>query len=311
MMNKLLIFLLISLIGILITSCPSTENGNDDPENGNPITKSISGTIHDSYSAEPVSGVSVSFGDTSTTTDGTGAFTLTITQTPVNGKLKDTFIMYGEGYQFLYIEELSIDIEKTYDIDIPISPQNFGGYTMKELTGDIFYSDGTTEISMFSSPVINIFNGIENYNMNPLYIDSYLIDTPISGNDCLITGYADLDPNPLIFTEVGVDLSGTSPITIDITEPAPASIDTIAVNYDSAGNTAYSPLPFTVPALFYKFKPKSPSIDLLICTISGFNLSFFISLNPFSLKICCFSLSVNFAGIQVAMNNKRKRQVVE
>lgn len=228
-------FLLI--ITIVLAGCP-TNNGNGNG-NGNPETKTVSGTIYDSYSTEPVAGVTVSFGGTSTTTDGNGVFSLTITQTPEDGTLKGDFLMYDDGYQFIYIEEILIDVDTTYDLNIPITPQSTIGYTTKEVTGDIFHSDGTTEIIMLSALDIDILNGNGSHNASDLYIDSYSINTPVFGDDCLLSGFAEIGADSFMFMEPDTDLSGASPITLDITEPAPGTIDTISITFNTIGNTAY------------------------------------------------------------------------
>ena len=214
----------------LMTGC-SSEN---DPD---PVSSTITGTVYDSFTTEPVAGITMAYGSASTTTNGSGAFTLEISGVPENGIIKDSFIMYGGDYAFMYIEELSIDPDNPPNPHIPVSPQSTSGYTTKELTGDFFFNDGTTEISM-SSIIINISNGEKYYRASDLYFNGYSITTPVYGSDCLVSGYAALSTDPFMFLLPTLDLSGASPITLDITEPDPGDIDTISVTFNETGNTA-------------------------------------------------------------------------
>ncbi len=232
------IFLLFFLtLGLLFTGCPPATTVTEPPgPTPDPVTETITGNVYDEITGDPVSGITVSLDNEQDTTDASGNFSISISKSPVGGKIIASLGVYGTGYLFKYYEDVEIDTETTYDLSIPVLKDS--AYDSFEITGNIFYSNGTTEIPMFSSITLYIFNGKGKDTVYPIYTSNYLTWTSTYGPNCLIVGYVvpSDDSTPFFFIKKNVDIQ--SDITLDITQPNPSSTS-VTLNFAEAGNYAY------------------------------------------------------------------------
>lgn len=219
----------IGLFGLL-TGCP--DNGVGPSQDG--VTKKISGVVRDSISGDPVSGVTVTFGDSSTTTGADGSFSLDLGVT--SGVATGSWSTSASEYEYNYWEGVVVDTSK--DSDLRVYIKNPGVYT----AGKDGYStrkidltvkeDGGTEIQTgwkLSGKVLNSNGGLGWFYCTYTNGGPNIVDTPTFGSDCLVVANVKDDTDALQFVVWAkqVDLSvSTTPLTL--TEIAGTSMDITA-----------------------------------------------------------------------------------
>lgn len=225
----------IGLFGLLM-GCP--DNGVGPSPDG--VTKKISGVVRDSVSGDPVSGVDVTFADSSTTTGVDGSFSLDlgVTSDVVTG----SFSTSASGYEYNYWEEVVADTSKDSDLQVYIKNPGVDtagpsgadpGYTTQQLNLTVKDS-GNNEIPTgwkLSGKVLNsdggvAYLGIHNYTNG----GSNIVDNPTLGSDCLVVANVRDNTDALQFvvwaSQVGISSSAMTSLTL--TETACTSVDITA-----------------------------------------------------------------------------------
>ncbi len=217
-MKKFGLFILLCALCVLLASC-KTE----------PVDGTLKGTVHDRASGLPVSGVTVSFGSQSATTNSSGSFNLGLGDT--SGTVSDSFSMYATGYGFLYMTKVDLDAGTSTSVSFIVAPQDTAGYTTKTINGVLTDSSGTawTAGKDYNGNVTTLTGGAGGFWAQVGAAGAYSITTSAFSDDCLLWFYTPFQ------TMVKADLSGSSPITLDVQQPQPGEYTDIDIS-GNAGN---------------------------------------------------------------------------
>ncbi len=215
----LLLFMVLGFYGCNLQSAGSGNN-------------TYSGTVVDWFTGNPVSGATVAFGSYSATSAADGTFSMNLGQQ--TGTLTGDYSVYATGYQFLYVNSVTLNAASNLKLTIPLlhTPTIFAAHTV---SGKIYKSDGITEASTqtVTMVVLNASGGF--YSSQFTYTSGstgYSITTPTFGTDCLVEVQAPGDSFVVIVNKV--DLSGSS-TTLNLTEPS----STTSVTANGTSGNAY------------------------------------------------------------------------
>lgn len=215
------LFLLLCGLCVFLTSCPAPSG---------PVEGTLKGTVHDKDSGLPVSGVTVSFGSHSATTDSSGSFSLGVGAT--SGTVTDSFSIYADGYGFLFLNKADLDASSSTSVSLLVTPLDNSGYTLKTISGVLKDSSGDpwTEGDDYNGDVVTLTGGEGGFWATVGDDGAYSIYTRAFSDDCLIWFY-----NPFQ-TMVKADLSGPSPIKLDVEQPQPGEYTDVDVSGEAGSH---------------------------------------------------------------------------
>ena len=219
----------LAALGLVFTGC---DLGGDGGE-----TNKITGVVRDSVSGDLVAAVTVSFGSSTDTTGGDGAFSFDLGAS--SGTLIRSWSTSASGYHFEYWEEVAVDASQDVDLQVYIGPIDNSGYPTRQI--DLTVKDsGGAEIPTgwaVSLGVLNKNGGRDDWVADDLtYINGgpNTLDTHTFGSDCLVVAAVEDNTGAPQFVAWArqVDLSAaTTPLTLTAT--AGTAVDITA---DAIGN---------------------------------------------------------------------------
>jgi hypothetical protein len=235
---------------VLLTGCPSpvTAPPADGEEGG---AKYLTGIVYDSVTGDAVSGADVCFGDSRSETESDGSFSISLGET--GAVLVDSWLVFKDNYEFLYIDRVSVDSGTNWEITCPIRKSDLSAYDATQtISGSVSFAeggdvpDGSFVIELYG------FDGTWRHHEGELSESRYSITTTETSDDCLLILLVDpSEGNDFVVMVQGVDLSG-SPVELDLQEPDSGFID-VEVSASLVGNrgSCYFVTPYgTIPGLF-------------------------------------------------------------
>jgi hypothetical protein len=256
------------LVLLLAAGCPSPSG---TPAPGPSEHKaSIKGTVFDSVTGEPVAGVTVGFAGARAGTDAAGRFTLDLgTDT---GTLRGSWSVHKEGYQFSYLQEVSVDASRDWEISVPTRRCARSAYSDRASVFGKVYSSPGVEVALGSKITAYLFSASGAFNAYPNlpYDGQYTFSTPISCADCLLVALVEpVGSESFVAMAQGLDLTGLGPVRQDVTAPESGYTD-VLITPSRAGNVAscsfvtkYGLVPAffsaTVPTTTWRFSTAAPT----------------------------------------------------
>ncbi len=186
----------------------------------------ISGTVTDAYTGEPIEGVTVVFGSYSDATDAAGEYSIEvpISVTSVAG----TFVAYkGLEYAFRACAGIAVDPTSDPVYDFDLVPNDPSGYSEVNLSGKIYDNTGTelgdsTDIwFLFANAGGGRSRGSASYN-DPA--PGYSVATKTTGSNCFMAVGTDFT-----FYQIGKNLS-VDLTNHDLTQPPAIDYDSVTLN---------------------------------------------------------------------------------
>lgn len=222
---------LLSILSVLIILIGCSDLGLNSPSG-----YTISGKVIDFITGDGVSGAKVGFGQNIVTTDFNGNYSFTLAE---NEKITGNFyVCKGLEYQFLVFSGLNITLDSDINYNIKVRSASGGGMLTHTVSGQFFYSNGTTQIPNDSEVFITIIT--ENGGWYKVSFDydtttGYSIDTAAFGADCSL--FIEVgDSIPFFYYLENVDLSAST-VSLDLTKPSTGfSTVTVTGVYDDYFN---------------------------------------------------------------------------
>jgi hypothetical protein len=182
MLKKALIAIGLALQALLLLSCAPADTAEE-------AQYSITGTIKNLLSGEPIAGVTILAGSHEAVTDSSGNYSISID--PSEPTVDGSFAVFkGLDYTFLAIDQVSIDATDDPVLNLLLPPTDTGLPSIT-LSGELFYADGTTELedgSVVALCVLNTKGGIDlavdtNYSQAG---EGYSLSSRAFGADCFV-----------------------------------------------------------------------------------------------------------------------------
>jgi len=118
----------------------------------------ISGKVIDMLNGEPIVGAKILAGSYTATTDASGNYSISVDKSAPT--VSGVFAAFkGLGYFFFAIDQVSIDATTNPVFNLALSPSSNAGYPSIDISGRIYYQDGTTELEDNSEVVLCILDG--------------------------------------------------------------------------------------------------------------------------------------------------------
>ncbi len=221
------------------------------PPGGQPFVSQLTGTVYDSVTGDPVPGVIIRFGERSAETGVDGSFQLSLGDS--GETLIADWLVFKENFQFTYVDRISIDSSRDWQLAVPVKKSDPASYTTKSsLQGDLSSADGSPlpDATVFW---IGIYGREGTYSayMGETSGSRYSIDTTEDSSDCLVI--LRVDPavgNDFVVMAQSVNLS--SPVELDLQEPVEGfAVVQVAASQDGNWGTCVFSTPYgLVPGLF-------------------------------------------------------------
>jgi len=203
---------------LLLSSCTSPTS--PPPGGEEPAVTHLTGLVYDSVTGDPVQGVALRFGERSTETGVDGSFIISLGES--GETLVADWLVFKEGYEFIYVDRVSIASSSNRQLSFPIKKSDPSSYpTVSSLQGDLSYADGgpVPDASGFWIDIYGsdgTYSHYEGTSSGP----RYSIDTTEDSSDCLVI--LRVNPamgNDFVVMAQAVNLSGISPVELDFQEP--------------------------------------------------------------------------------------------
>jgi len=124
---------------LLLSSCTSPTS--PPPGGEEPAVTHLTGLVYDSVTGDPVQGVALRFGERSTETGVDGSFIISLGES--GETLVADWLVFKEGYEFIYVDRVSIASSSNRQLSFPIKKSDPSSYpTVSSLQGDLSYADG-------------------------------------------------------------------------------------------------------------------------------------------------------------------------
>lgn len=247
------LFLWLAGLAAVVLLCTCAQPTSPPPGGGRPGATYLTGLVYDSVTGDPLQGVVLRFGERSTETGIDGSFSIALGE---SGEiLIGDWLVFKEGYQFIYVDRVSIDSSSSRRLSFPIKKPVPSGYpTVSTLQGDLSFAD--------DSPIpdgtlfwIGIYgrDGTYSYYMGQVSGSRYSINTTGDSGDCLVI--LRVDPaagNDFVIMAQGVNLSEPSPVELDFQEPTDGfrAVQITASQGGNWGNCVFSTPYGLIPGLF-------------------------------------------------------------
>jgi hypothetical protein len=185
-----------------------------------PSGTQLAGKVYDSITGDPIPGVAIRFGSLSAESAADGGFSIPLGET--GETLVAGWLIFKQDYQFTYVDRVSIDSSRNWQLAIPLRKTDPSGYpAVGALQGDLNFADGNT-VPDASALAIDIYgsNGTHSHYECESNGSRYSIDLPDGSSDCLVI--LRVDPaagDAFIAMAQDVDLSGPSAVELDFREP--------------------------------------------------------------------------------------------
>ena len=125
---------------VLLIGCRSpVSTPPTDGDEGGP--KYLSGTVYDSVTGDVVPGADVCFGDSRSETESDGSFSIALGGSGTI--LVDSWLVFKENYEFLFIDQLSVDSSTNWEIICPIRKSDLSAYAApRTISGSVSFAEG-------------------------------------------------------------------------------------------------------------------------------------------------------------------------
>jgi hypothetical protein len=270
-MKKILTFGTAVLVVLLTSGCPNpsvTPVPGEQPSEHK--AASIKGAVIDTVTGEPVVGVTVSFAGARAVTDAGGRFSLDLGIDA--GTLRGSWSVHKEGYQFSYLQELSVDASRNWEISVPTQRCDRSAYGDRGSVFGKVYSAPGIEVPLDSKITVFLFSasGAFNTYANLRYDGQYTFSTPISCADCLLAALVEpVGGGSFVAMVQGLNLTGAAQVRQDVTAPVSGYTD-LLISPSGAGNVAgcsfvtkYGLVPAffsaSVPTTTWRFSTAAPA----------------------------------------------------
>ena len=185
-----------------------------------PSGRELAGKVYDSVNGDPIPGVALRFGSLSTESASDGTFSLPLGES--GETLVAGWLLFKQAYQFTFIDRVSIDSSRDWQLVIPMRKTDLSGYpAIGSLRGDLSFADGST-VPDDSAVTVDIYgsNGTHSHYECESSGSRYSIDVLGGSSDCLVI----LRVHPaagdaFVAMAQAVNLGGPWPAELDFQEP--------------------------------------------------------------------------------------------
>ena len=185
-----------------------------------PSGRQLTGKVYDSVTGDPIPGVALRFGSLSAESESDGSFSIPL------GESRETLVagwlIFKPDYQFTFIDRVSIDSSRDWQLAIPIRKTDLSGYpAIGSLQGDLSLADGSS-VPDDSAVAVDIYGSKGTHSRYECESSSsrYSIDPQDGSSDCLVILRVDPAAGPsFIAMAQAVNLSGSSPVELDFRQP--------------------------------------------------------------------------------------------
>ncbi len=181
----------------------------------------LAGRVYDSATGDPLPGATLRFGGLGAESGSDGSFSIPLGES--GETLVASWLVCKQDYRFSYVDRLSIDSSRSWQLAIPLEKTDPSDYPAAgSLQGDLCFDDGSA-VPDFSFLVVDIYGSEGTHNRYQCQSNGsrYSIDLKDCPSDCLLI--LRVDPavgNSFVAMSQSVDLSGLSPVELDFREPS-------------------------------------------------------------------------------------------
>lgn len=261
----------LSVIALVLSSCVNPGTTNTSTQH------TVTGVVTDTVTGLGISGATVVLGKYTAKTDSAGKYTISLDtgSTSVTGNFA---VSAGTAYGFALVQNTSLDASSpSTTLNFRLIPSSMpAGVTISgkvtDSNGNDLSNVGTVNLEIVNQNGGASMSGSVNYSGTGT---GYALTSYTTGSSCLVIAtvtYTDTTP-PSVFYLTNVNLSGVSPITLNLPVPTIATPVTVTTSYTTDNQVQ---LAFVVPGYGMvpaaSFTPTSSPMTISISDPAGYEL---------------------------------------
>jgi hypothetical protein len=212
----------------LLSSCTV----HPPPEPGGQLT----GRVYDSATGEPLQGATLRFGGLSAQSGSDGSFAMSLGES--GETLVAAWLLFKPDYQFLYVQRVSIDSSRSWQLSLPLRKADPQGYpTVGSLEGELRFADGSG-VPEASAVQLDIYGSKGTHNRYACQSSGsrYSVELKERPSDCLVVLRVEpVAGDAFVAMAQAADLSGLSPVELDFQEE-PEGLVVVQATASRGGN---------------------------------------------------------------------------